>query len=84
MFKLATVLVGFAVVVATPAVARERGKVATTALETGSGPLVSNTSVSERQRYCIVDIPTGSHIQSKVCKTRAEWLAENDFDPIAK
>ena len=49
---------------------------ATTASETGSGPLASNTSVSERQRYCIVEIPTGSHIQSKVCKTRAEWLAD--------
>lgn len=35
------------------------------------------------QRYCIVTTLTGSHLPTKICKTRAEWL-EDGVDPLAK
>jgi hypothetical protein len=35
-------------------------------------------------RYCIIEQITGSHIPHKLCKTRAEWMANDNFDPLAK
>ena len=41
------------------------------------------TSATPHVRYCVIDTPTGSRIDRKVCKTRDEWLKEG-FDPLAK
>lgn len=35
-------------------------------------------------RYCIVDQITGSRIPHKTCKTRAAWMSDDNFDPLAK
>ncbi|WP_010215722.1 hypothetical protein [Sphingomonas sp. PAMC 26621] len=82
MFKLAFTLATVALVGTSPAVARDRLKApALSTAVAASG--VDLASVSDRQRYCVIDTPTGSHIRNKVCKTRPEWLDEG-FDPIAK
>ncbi|WP_423601978.1 hypothetical protein [Sphingomonas sp. MS122] len=31
--------------------------------------------------YCVQDVPTGSRLIRKDCRTRAEWLKEG-FDPL--
>lgn len=35
------------------------------------------------KRYCVADTLTGSRMAKKVCRTRAEWIAHNGFDPVA-
>lgn len=42
------------------------------------------TTAQRAQRYCIVNSVTGSRIPRRTCKTRAEWLADENFDPLAK
>lgn len=34
-------------------------------------------------RYCVLSVPTGSHMQTKTCHSRAEWL-DQGFDPLAR
>jgi hypothetical protein len=34
------------------------------------------------KRYCLVYSITGSRIQRTVCKTRDEWMRDENFDPI--
>jgi hypothetical protein len=34
-------------------------------------------------KYCVVDTLTGSHLRTKTCLTRKEWLAQG-FDPLEK
>ncbi|MCW3848290.1 hypothetical protein OF829_13675 [Sphingomonas sp. LB-2] len=36
------------------------------------------------QKYCIKDDVTGSRVPRTVCKTRADWIAEDGFDPLAQ
>jgi len=95
MFKVAVSLVIVAITAASPAFASERPKIDTVALAASGAAATSGASValptsatpapvSARQRYCIRDVPTGSHIERTTCKTRSEWLEEEGFDPIAK
>ncbi len=35
-------------------------------------------------RYCIIQEITGSRIPHKTCKTRAAWISDDNFDPLAK
>ena len=35
-------------------------------------------------RYCVVNQVTGSRIPRRTCKTRADWLADEGVDPLAK
>jgi hypothetical protein len=59
------------------------------ALATGPDGATTNGTVPDtgkpkpNQRYCVVFSITGSILPHKVCKTRADWLAEG-FDPLAK
>ena len=39
---------------------------------------------TDQRRVCVVDTPTGSHIQRKDCRTRAAWIASFGIDPLAK
>jgi hypothetical protein len=41
------------------------------------------SAATSQTKYCVVDTPTGSHIQKKTCHTRKEWL-DQGFDPLAK
>ncbi len=38
---------------------------------------------ADAKRYCVVTTTTGSRLAKKTCKTRAEWIADEDFDPLA-
>ena len=35
------------------------------------------------KRYCIVQSFTGSRVPKKICKTRDQWMEEENFDPLA-
>jgi hypothetical protein len=49
-------------------------------------PAVAKTEapLAKATRYCVQDTSTGSHIPQKICKTREEWMSEDNFDPLAK
>jgi hypothetical protein len=92
MLKVAVSLVVVAITAASPAFASERPKIDTVALaaSAASGTSVALPTsatpapVSARQRYCIREVPTGSHIERTTCKTRSQWMEEEGLDPIAK
>ena len=41
------------------------------------------TPATAERRYCVVTVPTGSRLERRDCRTRAEWLREG-FDPLAR
>jgi len=41
------------------------------------------SATGDTAKYCVVDTLTGSHVRTKVCHTRKEWLAQG-FDPLDK
>jgi hypothetical protein len=89
MFKVAVSLVVVAIAAASPAFASERSKIDTVAMTASAASVALPTSatpapVSARQRYCVRETPTGSHIQRTTCKTRSQWLEQEGIDPIAK
>jgi hypothetical protein len=43
----------------------------------------ASTEAAKAKRYCVVSRFTGSRLGHKTCKTRAEWLEEDGFDPLA-
>jgi len=45
---------------------------------------VSRAPSQAAQRYCLVEQITGSRIPHKTCKTRASWMSDDNFDPLAK
>lgn len=67
-----------AALVASPALAAEAKTPA------GKSPELSSTSAepAPNQRYCVVSQITGSRIDNRECRTRAEWL-KRGFDPLA-
>jgi len=46
--------------------------------ESGAAP-----AATDKVKYCVVDTLTGSHLRTKTCLTRKEWLAQG-FDPLEK
>lgn len=36
---------------------------------------------SKQKLYCVIETPTGSHIRTKDCRTRADWIAATGIDP---
>jgi hypothetical protein len=51
---------------------------------TGEAPKPAATAKAEKaKRYCVVDTLTGSRVQRKICRTRAEWIAHTGSDPTA-
>lgn len=38
---------------------------------------------TDSKRYCVETMTTGSRLAKKICKTRADWIADNNFDPLA-
>nr|WP_294811263.1 hypothetical protein [uncultured Sphingomonas sp.] len=36
---------------------------------------------SKQKLYCVVDTLTGSHLRTKECRTREQWIATG-FDPL--
>lgn len=33
-------------------------------------------------RYCVDATTTGTRVPKRICKTRADWIAEQNFDPL--
>lgn len=65
-------------VTAIPAIAMTTVTATTSRAEAGKAPL---SHADPAQRYCVSDTPTGSRLPKKVCKTRADWVAEGvDMD----
>lgn len=40
-----------------------------------------NAKESAEPLYCVVETPTGTHIRTKDCRTRADWIAATGVDP---
>lgn len=38
---------------------------------------------ADAKRYCVESEATGSRLVKKICKTRADWIADDNFDPLA-
>lgn len=37
-----------------------------------------------KKKYCAVEALTGSHLRTRSCMTREEWIKAYDFDPAKK
>lgn len=46
----------------------------------GATPTASPSA--NQKRYCVVDTMTGTRIRTRECKTREEWIREDNFDPL--
>ena len=44
----------------------------------------SSPAPSAETRYCVEGMVTGSRLIKRDCKTRAEWIKLEGFDPVAK
>ena len=45
--------------------------------------VAASAKASNTTKYCVVDTLTGSRVPRKQCRTRADWMASNGFDPLA-
>ena len=76
-----TIINGFAaaaIFIAAPAFAETKPG---TAAPAPSG--TSSEDVVKDKRYCAKNTMTGSRIAKMVCKTRAQWMDEDNFDPLS-
>ncbi|MCR5871754.1 MULTISPECIES: hypothetical protein [unclassified Sphingomonas] len=49
-----------------------------------AAPSPSGTeAAADTKRYCVKYTVAGSRLEKKMCKTRAEWILEDEFDPLA-
>ena len=39
---------------------------------------------SKGTQYCIQEAMSGSRLPRKVCKSRADWISEDGFDPLSQ
>ena len=63
-----------ALLLATPAFAADP-RPAPSPAEPAAAAAPADTAPARAKRYCFVEAPTGTRIERKVCKTRAEWRA---------
>lgn len=45
-------------------------------------PTTTDAKPVKDKRYCVESSSTGSRIRHKDCRTRAEWLQQEGFDPL--
>ena len=38
--------------------------------------------VAKEKKFCVAESLTGSRLTTKTCKTRNQWLKEDNFDPL--
>ncbi|MCP3731696.1 hypothetical protein M9978_14810 [Sphingomonas sp. MG17] len=77
-----TIINGFAaaaILIAAPALAETKPGTPTPAAGESS-----EQAAAQDKRYCAKHSATGSRIAKKVCKTRAQWIDEDGFDPLAQ
>jgi hypothetical protein len=64
------------VATAAPALARDTAPSAPTQSSESPAPKAET-------RYCVSETPVGTRLPKKTCKTRAQWIADENFDPLA-
>ncbi len=50
-------------------------------------PVATGTAsgtAAQDKKYCALHSFTGSRLPKKICKTRARWIGEDGFDPLAQ
>lgn len=74
------IITGFAAaaLIATPVLAETKPGTVAPAAET------TEQTVAKDHQYCVRVDFTGSRLAKKVCKTRAQWMDEDNFDPLAQ
>lgn len=77
---LATSVMSIATSPIVAAEARPAAPFASSTAAADTGPAANQAA----PRYCIIERVTGSYIPHKICKTRAAWIADDEFDPLAK
>ncbi len=45
-------------------------------------PSPTTDAQADTKRYCVSGTVTGSRLARKTCKTRAQWISEDNFDPL--
>jgi hypothetical protein len=80
MYKIANGFAAAAILIATPAFAETKSGTPAPAASAGA----SAGAVVKDKRYCVVEVLTGTRVPTKICKTRAQWMGEDNFDPLAK
>lgn len=68
--------VAASLIVATAAPAMARDTAPTPA------PSSEASAAKAEKRYCVDSAGIGSRLSKKVCKTRAQWIADDNFDPL--
>ena len=43
---------------------------------------VADARARPETRYCVVRQPTGSLLVKRTCRTREQWIASDEFDPL--
>ena len=79
LFLIATALLSAAT---SPVIARDVRPASSS--ETNAADASARKPASAATRYCVITSVTGTRIPVKTCKTRANWIADDDFDPLAK
>lgn len=72
-------MIAVAAIASTPAPRAARGA----EVPATRAPETAPASQAKPTNYCVVEVPTGSHLRQRTCHTRAEWL-ELGFDPLAR
>ncbi len=69
-----------ATIVAAPAGARPQAAPGNS--QTPSAGATPKPTEADSRRYCVENRYTGSRLARKTCKTRAQWIAQDGFDPL--
>jgi hypothetical protein len=72
----------FAITAATGAMAADPKNTQTTDENAAPAPAPSDQPTASEKKYCVVDTPTGTRINRKTCKTRQQWMSQDQFDPL--
>lgn len=80
MRTVINVIFAAAALIATPALAETKpGAPAPVA----SAPQEEGGAAVKDKRYCVQFTTTGSRVPKRTCLTRAQWIDQQDFDPLA-
>ncbi|MCA1199979.1 hypothetical protein K9B35_18595 [Sphingomonas sp. R647] len=76
---IATAAAALVAVTAVPAMARDTAPAPSNPASSAEAP-----APKANTRYCVSETTTGSRLPRKTCKTRADWIADDNFDPLAQ
>jgi hypothetical protein len=80
--KSLVIAFGAVLVAAAPAAAGTNSKAEKVNASEGTG---ASSKAAQQTKYCIKETDTGTHLESKECRTKAQWAQEGiDIEQFAK